>query len=296
MNDLNVACFLSVVRTLSFAISAKEFYITQQAVSRNIQSLENELGVLLFHRHYHSVRLTHAGEEFYKAFDEMSQKRFIYSKTIGDDNSSKSLRVGYTSWSGMPANLNTRIDEFARQSRESLYISLVEASDREIFDYLNTGEIEVALIPRYIADNFGDGFTALPIAEIPLYIVIEVDHPLISLSQTSIALSNLPHIACRATETDDEAVKWRVHREYIDLDFYPKSIRVLPNPESVFTEVLMGNGITFSPDNRFTKCEDLAIFPLPRTVTICAVRLHQNENSHVFAFEKYLTDKSADIT
>ncbi|MGI5971079.1 MAG: LysR family transcriptional regulator [Oscillospiraceae bacterium] len=295
MNDLSIVCFLSVARTLNFALTAEELYTTQQAVSRNIQNLEKELGFTLFHRHYHTVRLTHAGEEFYKAFSEYSQSLATYSRIVEDDASIETLRIGWTKWSGLPPELSLKMKGFVKQYPNTIKIRTLEISDCAVYESLRTGEVEVAIIPRYLAGNFDDDFIVLPVAEIPLYIVIESDHPLITLPSIANVLLTLTHITSYAGEPDENAVKQRVYREYERLDYFPKSVDVLPNLESVFTEVLMGNGVTFSPANRFSECDNLAMLPLPRTATISTVRLRRNEDKHVLAFEKYLMDKRVDI-
>lgn len=54
--------FEAVARRLSFSGAAEELFITQSAVSRQIKSLEGELGAPLFNRGTRRVELTTAGE------------------------------------------------------------------------------------------------------------------------------------------------------------------------------------------------------------------------------------------
>ncbi|MGN1407627.1 LysR family transcriptional regulator [Lactobacillus sp.] len=53
--------FVSLAKTLSFSQSADELFLTQGTVSKQIASLEKELGLKLFARNNRSVRLTKAG-------------------------------------------------------------------------------------------------------------------------------------------------------------------------------------------------------------------------------------------
>ena len=53
--------FEAVARRLSFRAAAEELFLTQPAVSRQIRSLEEELGTALFSRGTRHVELTHAG-------------------------------------------------------------------------------------------------------------------------------------------------------------------------------------------------------------------------------------------
>lgn len=62
LNPLHV--FDVAARHLSFTHAATELRVTQPAISRQISTLENFLGVRLFERDKHGLRLTLAGEEF----------------------------------------------------------------------------------------------------------------------------------------------------------------------------------------------------------------------------------------
>lgn len=58
--------FLIVTQELSFSKAAKKAYVSQQAISKAIQSLEDDLGVSLFTRLPHGVELTNYGQMLLK--------------------------------------------------------------------------------------------------------------------------------------------------------------------------------------------------------------------------------------
>ena len=53
--------FLDLAFTLNYSKTAERVFISQSALSKHIASLEKELGVQLFVRSKHSVRLTPIG-------------------------------------------------------------------------------------------------------------------------------------------------------------------------------------------------------------------------------------------
>ena len=59
--------FEAAARHCSFTRAAEELSITQSAVSRQIQALEDEVGVSLFLRHTRAVELTSAGAQLLRA-------------------------------------------------------------------------------------------------------------------------------------------------------------------------------------------------------------------------------------
>ncbi|MFW2178191.1 MULTISPECIES: LysR family transcriptional regulator [unclassified Moraxella] len=65
-NLRGMAVFASVVRHGSFSGAAKELGITTSAVSQQIRSLENDMGVVLLHRSTRKLSLTEAGSSFYE--------------------------------------------------------------------------------------------------------------------------------------------------------------------------------------------------------------------------------------
>ena len=65
MNIKQLECFIEVAKTMNFTRAAQNLYITQPAVTHQIQTLEDELGLKLFIRSKHNVELTPAGQSFY---------------------------------------------------------------------------------------------------------------------------------------------------------------------------------------------------------------------------------------
>ncbi|MHB1627081.1 MAG: LysR family transcriptional regulator [Bacilli bacterium] len=63
--DVLLLTFVTIVERNNFTKAAEELHLSQSAVSREIQVLENKYGVKLFDRTNKYVRLTKAGEVLY---------------------------------------------------------------------------------------------------------------------------------------------------------------------------------------------------------------------------------------
>ncbi|WEV37647.1 LysR family transcriptional regulator [Lactobacillus sp. ESL0677] len=64
MYNHEIDTFIEVAQTSSFSQAAKNLYISKAAVAQQINNLENRLGLKLFSRTSHGVRLTEAGKVF----------------------------------------------------------------------------------------------------------------------------------------------------------------------------------------------------------------------------------------
>ncbi len=66
--------FEAAARTLSFTLAARELFLTQSAVSRQIQQIEAGLGVALFERRHRALVLTDAGRILQRAVVESLER------------------------------------------------------------------------------------------------------------------------------------------------------------------------------------------------------------------------------
>ena len=66
--------FEAAARHLSFTRAAAELFVTQSAISRQIKTLENHLGVALFERRHRALLLTQEGQELHRATRELMDR------------------------------------------------------------------------------------------------------------------------------------------------------------------------------------------------------------------------------
>ncbi|MDR3209287.1 MAG: LysR family transcriptional regulator, partial [Oscillospiraceae bacterium] len=108
INETTIKCFLTLCETLSFTETARLLYMTQQAVSKYISKLEDDLGFKLFVRTHHYVRRTRAGENYYTLFAALAQDLRGVSETTRAYYASlpDSLKIGYLEWLELSAVLS----------------------------------------------------------------------------------------------------------------------------------------------------------------------------------------------
>lgn len=121
MTIAQIACFVEAAGTGSFSKAAMHLFISQQTVSRQIKSLENELGVKLFQRRNTGVVLTEQGRLFYEVESELLRQHQTLIDRIRDSThpDNQRLRIGLGGFSSYDEQrLAGTILAFSRENPE----------------------------------------------------------------------------------------------------------------------------------------------------------------------------------
>lgn len=79
MDFKQLESFVSIAKLRSFSKAADKLYLTQPTISNHIQSLETELGTILFNRTNKNITMTRAGEILYEyAISILNKKETAY--------------------------------------------------------------------------------------------------------------------------------------------------------------------------------------------------------------------------
>ncbi len=139
----NLRAFEAVARRLNFSDAAEELFVTQSAMSRQIKSLEDELGVPLFVRGTRHVEITQNGQNLLRSVEPWLARLDASVRQIREQTTRK--RVSITTFASFASLwLLPRIEAF--QSRHPDIDIRVSALDA-IAD-LDDPELDLAL--RYI--------------------------------------------------------------------------------------------------------------------------------------------------
>ena len=147
---------LAVAETLNFTRAAERCFVSQPALTKAIQKLEDNLGGLLFDRSKVAVSLTDFGRSMLPSLQQIyaatSQTREL-ARRLQQDRS-ESLRVGII----CTMDLNAIFPAFLafQQAYPKADIQFREGSMEALIDALDKGDIDVALLasPHAIARRF----------------------------------------------------------------------------------------------------------------------------------------------
>jgi DNA-binding transcriptional LysR family regulator len=170
-----VRCFVTVARELHFGRAAEQLNMTQPPLSRAIQQLEWELGVVLLERDQRLVRLTAAGRAFLpKAVHLLDLTDAMESPTRRNMSHAVAVAViGYVPSAGF--DLLPRMMTAVAEQMPGIELVLHEMSTPEGLAALRAGRIDLAVVR---APAPFQGVVATCVVQEPAVAAIPSGHPL----------------------------------------------------------------------------------------------------------------------
>ena len=156
--------FLMIVREQNISKAAARLFLTQPTLTKQMQELENELGVKLFERGKRKISLTEDGLYLYKKAQEIVELEEITKNSF--KNSDKKIGGEISIACGETYAMNYLLEIFKRIHKENpnISISLFSGNDEDVRWKLNNGLAEFALfIGLTNLDNYN--FIKLPLYE-----------------------------------------------------------------------------------------------------------------------------------
>lgn len=177
MDVRRIEYFLAVADTLSFTRAAAQLHISHQALSKQIQQLEGELGAKLLERSTTRVALTPAGEKLSETFRPLLRALvYGYSEVLEFiDRSNSTLRVGYFSGLSYSRIIRPVIEKLAEDVPGSR-VSLQAADINAVAGLLEQDKIDLAVIPSF-GEQSWKGFTCLTVYNSPQFVIVSENHP-----------------------------------------------------------------------------------------------------------------------
>lgn len=167
--------FIKIVEEGSFTAASEKLFIAQSALSRQIKLLEEEIGFQLFDRTDKRIRLTVAGEVFYKKTkDHLDYLNEIIdlSKNIADGKN-RQIKIAHSSSIVMNDKKVQLLKKISLAEQINFEINTL-SSEHQILALMN-GEIDMGLIRPPVRHTLND-INVLKLYEEPLMVAVHIDH------------------------------------------------------------------------------------------------------------------------
>lgn len=289
MNSAQLKYFLSAARHLSFSETAKEFYLTQPAISHQISELEQELGIKLFQRNARGVILTPAGHLFLE-----DAKRFldleIQSKSRLQSLSASGschLAIGYLA--NPSKQFLPQVVSNYRQKYPQVDIRLIRMNALSVQASMTQQEYDIYFSLLEDMANKSP-YHVRKIHEDSYCLVCRSDHP--CLQNFRIDYGKLATERFLMFAPDKAAFMTRqIYQVCKDLNFTPRIVQNYQSIEEVLFAAECGLGITILPYKikDYVKAS-LSYVPLDSTHTACAFGAAWREQDDHPAVEWFIAE------
>ena len=184
--------FQAVVRCNSFSEAAEECFISQSAISQQVQALERELGVTLLKRENRRFSLTPAGEHFYRHsllltadYERLCQETLQIAH--GEDFS---LRIGYLKGYG-GSEFQEAVAEFTAKHPD-ISVDMKTGNHENLYELLRNDKVDLVLNDQRRA--FSNEYVNTILTTIECHIEISSRNPIANMGYVN--ASDLRRIPC----------------------------------------------------------------------------------------------------
>lgn len=287
--------FQAVAEELNFSQAARRLRIAQPALSRAVQELEHQLGVVLMERDRRSVSLTPAGAALLQETGRLLEQteemtRRVQRIAVGEEGE---LRLGYI---GPPTQcfLGRILAEFhTRHPRVT--ILLEERTPERVCEMVARGRLSIGLT-RPVLSGRALGLSTARLRCEPLWAVLTKGHRLAASTEVKwreLAKESLIILSRREGVGLHDAIVEACRRAR----FAPRLVHTPSVIGTVLAYVEMGAGVGVIPDSvaALGAGRPLVFRPLtpPRTVDLVMVWSNDHDNPVATAFRQLLLEWSA---
>ncbi len=238
--------FIKIVEEGSFTAASEKLFIAQSALSRQMKLLEEEIDFQLFDRTDKKVKLTAAGEVFYKKIkDNMHYLNEIIgvSKNIAEGKN-RQIKIAHSSSIIMDNKKVQILKEISLTQQITFEINTL-SSEQQILALLN-GEIDIGLIRPPVLHSLEE-ITTLKLYEQPLFAAVYIDHPKFKETQ-SIQIKDLKDEYFVSTPHPKRGgLSYLVSNLCIGAGFWPKAATIQSRKLNQLQLVAANLGISIVP-------------------------------------------------
>lgn len=244
MNSKQVECFLVVSECLNYTEAGKRLFISQSNVSRQIITLEEELGFELFVRGNNFVQLTPAGSIMVPAFRQMidifqEQKKLASHVSLGE---SGELRIGFLTNMNLDKICKLQIEEF-KNRYPNIILSYLCFPAGDFEEALRNSHVDVLFTHDFDTPTSSNNLTK-KICSTNMFLVFGESHPL--AKKENLNIKDFKNDVFWITDSSDTEKRKDLIKNlcnYYGLnDLKTKKVS---NFDTVLVNIKLGNGVAF---------------------------------------------------
>lgn len=280
--------FTCVAECRNITAAATKLFISQSALSRSIQRLEESIGQPLFDRKSRSVELTDAGRQFHEAAEQILRVLTDAQAAINDDGRTGKIRIGSIPTIApylMPSLLRSFSDSFPEAA-----VLLTETTTDELVRMLQQGEVDVVIMAEPVSAKHLD---LKKLFKEELFLLLPVGHELCDQETITFQdIQNESFVMLDEAHCLSESINTFCQRE----SFLPVSVERASQLATVQEMVSLSHGISMIPemvrklDNSPNRIYRSLSDPRPLRSIILATNPYRFQSKLLKAFQDHIID------
>ena len=240
LNEIKIKYFLVLSEYLNFSTAAKALHITQQALSKQIGQLEQELDCVLFTRVPRGVELTESGMVMQKTFYSMQRGMELAMVEIHNNERSNGrvLNIGCASGLRPGPFINPLCRAFAKETGAQIWFGQPDTFN-DLIDWISERKFDLVLCTNDFGQDFSE-LEAVPLCRTPFYFFVDKDHPMASSTAELRDFQDLPFYL-----TNCDVRTNRIYSICAKQQFFPEHVCNTANPYSTYLMAELGTALAF---------------------------------------------------
>ncbi len=254
MDFVSFEYIVSVAELKSISKAADRHYITQPAMTKCINKIEQELGVKLFDRSIIPIRLTYAGEKYIAGVKNILAAKEGLDREMAEILHKKRDCIRF----GMPSSRSAGWLPYLLPPYRSAYpeveVKIIEGTSISFEKDLLSGAVDVCITSLPIETN---GIAYEPIVEEQIMLVIACNHPIFENKPVENIPNMLRYIDPEKlnnqsfiTLTPSQGFYHTIHQIFEKHNIHPEVVLETPNANAAYLLAAKNMGITISSVKR----------------------------------------------
>jgi DNA-binding transcriptional LysR family regulator len=259
---LSIEYFLKVAETLNFTVAARELYISQPALSKQIKQLEEEIGVRLFRRDTKQVELTAGGKILYDEWSKLlksSENAIGAAKSI-EEKQIRKIRVGIAEFNGLIDIIAPILEEFTQMDNNIEVIYEVHGFS-QLRRMLEKDEVDLIFSLNTELPSSRKKLFVQGLFDMQLCIILSLKHHL--AERETLEVEDLSEETIfMFSEQYSEAARKSVEMHFAKKGMLMHKIQEFPNVRSLELALMNGNGVTLGYQAFFSNAQKFKYYPI----------------------------------
>ena len=293
MTLLQMQYFVCVANHMNISSAAKELYVSQPSISRQLSLMENELGFKLFQRHGQKlVELTIPGELLYK---ELKILLHNVDDVIDRAQSLKSqnpyrLRIGFMQNMDTSKFLHGELKQFITEN-PTVKVDLYARSFEDIMKMFIEDKLDVVFLLLFASEALAGimPIASLKVFSAPVRLIIPKEYKESIESDRLGVYSSLPFVI--VSNADNESLLSRTGlNEVVDAGIVPQKIIWAESVDTMITMVEEGLGIgVLGPSVRVYDNSRIFVHTLPDKEQQVGVNMCWRYNDQSLSLKSFIS-------